>query len=114
MSSEDLKILAEDIVDFCNALESACVKLRRQIEKSLGPKLSLVSEVAFTCLKWEDEKGTRLGNYQVAHKNSNLPEKWLHAYRILEANNAIISNPSNWKARASLLDLPREIQGQNL
>jgi len=94
MSSEDLKILAEDIVDFCNALESACVKLRRQIEKLLGSEVRAnVSEVAFTCLKWEDERGARLGNYQVAYKNSNLLDKWLHAYRILEANHAVISNP---------------------
>jgi hypothetical protein len=34
--SEDLKILAEEIVDFCNGLEALAVKLRTQINKLFG------------------------------------------------------------------------------
>jgi hypothetical protein len=36
MTDEDLKILAEEIVDFCNGLEALAVKLRTQIEKLFG------------------------------------------------------------------------------
>jgi hypothetical protein len=36
--SEDLKILAEEIVDFCNGLEALAVKLRTQINKLFGPQ----------------------------------------------------------------------------
>jgi hypothetical protein len=38
MSSEDLKILAGDLLDFLNALEASCVKLRQQIDKLFGPE----------------------------------------------------------------------------
>jgi hypothetical protein len=38
MSDEDLKILAEDLIDFFNALEASCVKMRMQIAKLFGPE----------------------------------------------------------------------------
>lgn len=36
MRDEDLTILAEEIIEFCNGLEALTVKLRLQIEKMLG------------------------------------------------------------------------------
>jgi hypothetical protein len=36
--NEDLTNLAEEIVDFCNAVESACVSLKMQIAKIFGPE----------------------------------------------------------------------------
>jgi hypothetical protein len=41
MSGEDLKILAGDLLDFLNALEASCVKLRQQIDKLFGPEKPL-------------------------------------------------------------------------
>jgi len=93
LANEDFKIFLGDFTDLLNSIESAVVEMKEKIAKLVGIPNEPVSEVAFTCLKWEDERGARLGNYQVAYKNSNLPDKWLHAYRILEANNAVISNP---------------------
>lgn len=52
-----------------------------------------LSEDRFNVLKWEKEKGSRLGDFQVAYKKLNLPDKWHHAYNILKANNSLISNP---------------------
>jgi hypothetical protein len=49
-----------------------------------------VKEEAFTILKFEQQKGSRLGEFEVAHKSSNLPDKWSHAYSILRQNNATI------------------------
>jgi len=92
--SEDLKILAEDVVDFCNALESASVKLRLQIEKLLGTEVKAkIPEKRFNVLKWQDEKGSRLASFQVAYQTHNLPDKWSHAYNFLKANNSLIANP---------------------
>lgn len=92
--SEDLKILGEDVVDFCNALESASVKLRLQIEKLLGTESNTkIPEDRFSVLKWQDEKGSRLGNFQVAYKSHNLPETWSHAFNVLRANNSLIASP---------------------
>jgi len=49
-----------------------------------------VKEETFTILKFEQQKGERLGEFEVAHKSSNLPDKWSHAYNILRQNNATI------------------------
>jgi len=67
---EDLKIFLEDFVDFLDGLEASIVKLKKQIHKLVGvievkPKLS---EETFNILKWENEKGSRLGEYEVAYK----------------------------------------------
>jgi len=94
--SEDLKILTEEVVDFCNGLEALAVKLRKQIEKLLGSEVkpkAVLPEETFNLLKWENEKGSRLGDYQVAYKQQNIPDKWQHAYNILKANNSLIANP---------------------
>lgn len=94
--SEDFKLMAEDIADFCNAVESACVKLRVQIEKLLGPKAkakATLPEDMFHILKWQDEKGSRLGCYQVADKKHNILDKWQHCFNILRQNNSLIADP---------------------
>ena len=38
MSNEDTIILAEDIIDFCNAVEAACIALKTAIAKNFGPE----------------------------------------------------------------------------
>lgn len=91
--SEDLRVFLEDLVDFVNGLEASCVKLRRQIEKLLGSEVKAVlSEDTFNILRWVDEKGERLGDFQVAYKQQNLADNWLHAFNILKVNNSFIAN----------------------
>lgn len=51
-----------------------------------------VPEGTFTILKFEQQKGEKLGEFEVAHKSSNLPDKWQHAYNILSRNNVTIKN----------------------
>jgi hypothetical protein len=46
MTDEDLKILAGDLIDFLNAVEVSCVRLREQIDKLFGPEKP----------KWDPEK----------------------------------------------------------
>jgi len=93
--SEDLKIFLEDFVDFLDGLEASIVKLKKQIHKLEGvvevkPKLS---EETFNILKWENEKGSRLGDYEVAYKKHNILENWQHCFNILKQNSAVIGNP---------------------
>ena len=95
MSSEDLKIFLEDFCDFLNGLEASCVKLRKQIEKLVGSEVkskAKISEETFNILKWDNEKGERLGDFQTAYKNKNVLESWQHAYNILKQANAVIGN----------------------
>jgi hypothetical protein len=91
--TEDLRILAEELVDFCNQQESGYVKLRLQIEKLFGaPKLAAVKEETFIILRWEDHESNKIGQYSVAYKPNNLKDRWTHAYNILRQNNATISS----------------------
>lgn len=96
--NEDLNILTEDLIDFCNALESAVVKLRMQIEKLTGPiqepkaKAPSILEKNFDILKWASEKGSKLGDYEVAYENHNIRDDWIHAYNILKSNKSLIAD----------------------
>jgi len=45
MTDEDLKIFADDILDFLNGHEASCVKLRVQIEKLFGAKKILTTSI---------------------------------------------------------------------
>lgn len=50
----------------------------------------VVLEETFSTLKYECCKGSQLGDYEVAYKTVNLPDKWQSAYNILKADNATI------------------------
>ena len=92
MSGEDFNIFLEDFVDFLNGLEESIVKLKKQIAKLVGVKPTIPEET-FTNLKWQNEKGAVLGDYEVAYKNQNVLDFWQHAYNVLKANNSVINNP---------------------
>jgi hypothetical protein len=53
----------------------------------------LLSEETFNVLKWQSEKGARIGDFEVAYKSQNALDNWQHAYNILKVNNAVIGNP---------------------
>jgi len=81
MSDEDLKILAGEIIDFCNGLEALAVKLRFQIEKMFGiakvePKPNTSEEAKFSWnperIKWEKAQGSK-GEFEKS-EDLNNPE----------------------------------------
>jgi hypothetical protein len=93
MNEKRLDRLSESLIDFCNAVESASFNLHRKLQGvGNNEAKTVLSEDTFNVLKWQDEKGVRLGDFQVAYKNMNLPDKWLRCYNILKANNSLISN----------------------
>lgn len=96
MNEEDFAIFLEDFVDFLEGLEASIVKMKMQIAKLVGseakPKAK-ISEETFSILKWDNEKGERLGDFQAAYKNKNVLENWQHAFNILKQANAVIGNP---------------------
>ena len=55
-------------------------------------KQAAVLELNFTFLKFEAQQGAKLGEYEIAHKQNNLPEKWQSAYSILRNSNATIKD----------------------
>lgn len=61
--SEDLKILAEDLIDFCDAQESAIVKLRTQIGKMLGSESGKAWNWDPGKIRWQKAQGGK-GEYE--------------------------------------------------
>ena len=94
MSEKKLHAMVESIIDFCNASESALFNLKRQIKALTETELKArIPEDRFNVLRWEDEKGARLGDFQVAYRKHNLADRWQHAFNILKANNSLIAQP---------------------
>jgi len=83
--------VAEAIVDFANAIEAACIQLKRYVgeTQALGVKEETFSKL----LGWEKSKGNRLGEFEVtSRKTNNNSNAFNHAYNILKANHASIGN----------------------
>jgi hypothetical protein len=83
----------ESPIDFCNGLEALAVNLRRQLQVTAKTeaKASILEE-NFSCLTYEKQTGAKLGEYEVAFKSHNLPDKFSHALGILKQNNAVIDH----------------------
>jgi len=97
MSNDDIRILAEDIQDYCNAVESATVKLRTQIEKMLGsgamvkgsPKLPFDASK----IQWQKKEGTK-GEFELSEDYNNLEHKALLKFLNEHAGGCI--NSEGW------------------
>jgi hypothetical protein len=92
MSSERL---AEIIVDYANAQESAAVNLKRQIVELVNATekhpATVPEQTTFTVLKFESQKGSTLGDFETAEKKNNVEQNWTHAYNILKQSNSTIN-----------------------
>ena len=100
MSEEKYQRILEAFVKVGDALEHLGI-LGKDIKQLVGeivgvseskPQQASIGENVFTFLKWEASKGSRLGDFEVAFKASNMPDPWQHIYNILKANNATIKN----------------------
>lgn len=71
------------------------VDVANQYIQSIMPpqiELTAVQELTFTTLKFEAQQGTKLGDFEVAYKQNNPPDKWQSAQKILRINNATIKD----------------------
>lgn len=91
--SEETEKVLEILVNFANEIEAASVNLKHRVKELVGiSESAAVKEETFISLKFDKQQGTRLGEFEVAYKASNLPEKFSHAYGVLRANNATIKS----------------------
>jgi hypothetical protein len=51
-----------------------------------------VKETTFTTLRWDAQKGSKIGDFEVAYKANNIEDKWQHAFNILRKSNATIKD----------------------
>ena len=58
------------------------------------PKLGLIAanEFKFLPLKFEPQRGAKLGDFEIAHKAANIEAQWQTAYNILKNSNATIKD----------------------
>jgi len=93
MSEKLSEAIIEILIDHANAEEANAVNMKHQLAKLVGVKEAVaVKEETFTVLKFEKQRGNKIGEFEVAYKANNIPEKFQRAYNILEKNNATISN----------------------
>lgn len=92
VSKAKLEEFYEIVVNYANAQEASAVDLKHRVAEFLGVKEAAVKEETFTCLKYEKQQGQRIGEYEVAYKPNNIPEKFQQAFNILSKNNATISS----------------------
>jgi len=78
-------MLADAANEYIDSLAPTEVK-----ETSKTP--AAVQEITFSTLKFEAQQGARLGEFEIAYKQNNLPDKWQSAYNILRINNSTIKN----------------------
>jgi hypothetical protein len=90
-------------VEFLVKLRDSCLMLADATNEyidSLAPsevkaekkQAAAVLELNFTFLKFDAQQGAKLGEYEIAHKQNNLPDKWQSAYNILRNSNATIKD----------------------
>jgi len=89
-----------DQVDFLVKLRDACLVIAGAADEYLETfappevklELAAANEETFTALRWDPQKGVKLGYFDVAHKAANLEDKWRYAFNILRSSNATIKD----------------------
>jgi hypothetical protein len=86
--------LRKELKELAQILDAASTKIWQTLENpSLASNyVSTVNELNFSSLKYEPQQGTKLGDYEIAHKQSNLEDKWRRAYAILRNSNSTIKD----------------------
>lgn len=85
-------------VEFFGKMRDACQMMAdaadQYLQSMMPPqiKLTAVQELTFVSLKFEAQLGSKLGEYEVAYKQNNLPDKWQSAYDILRNSKATIKD----------------------
>lgn len=86
--------LEVDLLELVTAIESACFNFKQKLAEKHGitdQELPTVLEANFK-LNYTEYNSQKLGTYEVAEKNDNIPEKWNRALNILKQANATISS----------------------
>jgi hypothetical protein len=82
-------------IAFLVILRDGCQQIANAADtylQSLAPYETIEQEQTFLALKFEAQRGAKLGNFEVAHKPTNSQDKWQTAYDILALNNATIDD----------------------
>lgn len=83
----------EFLVKLRDALAMASEAVNEYIDTLAPPEVkNVVSEDTFSILKFEAQKGSKLGDFEVSYKANNIEEKWVQAFNVLSKANATIKD----------------------
>jgi hypothetical protein len=86
----------EFLVKLRDAHQTIADATNQYIDSLAPPEIKLgltaVNEINFSTLKFEQQQGQKLGDFEIANKTSNLQDKWQPAYNILKSSNATIKD----------------------
>lgn len=105
--------LSEAIIDFANAVESACIQLKRYIAEAHGVKEGKeYTEEDFNALFWETKEGTKGKYQQTSKKATNNHLAFQALQRKLKEHNGfcIIGSFKYWTHRNDLDVIDRRIK----
>jgi hypothetical protein len=88
----DLSVIESGYHVVYNVLEVSGLMSAGEPEQKSQKEPVAVREETFTCLKFEDQQGAKLGQFSVAFKESNLVDKWTSAFNILRQSNSTIKD----------------------
>lgn len=77
--------------DAAHMIADACEEHIERLAPS-ETKQAAVKEATFDILKFEKHQGAKIGEFEVAYKANNLPDKWDSAFSVLRQNNATIKS----------------------
>lgn len=81
------------VADLGSALEAIGVKVKHEAAEIAGlEEAAAVKEETFNVLKFESQKGEKLGDFETASSKNNIPEKYNQAYNILAKSNSTINS----------------------
>ena len=80
---------SENMVLVCEALLK---RLEPEEVKEKPKNVVTVPEQTFDLLKFEAQKGEKLGEFEIADKKNSIAQNWTQAFNILNQNNATINN----------------------
>jgi len=78
--------------DAAHMIADACEEYLERLAPSEAKQAVAVKEETFNILKFEKQQGAKIGEFEVAYKANNLPDKWTSAFNVLRQNNATINS----------------------
>jgi hypothetical protein len=86
--------LRNELKELAQILDAASTKIWQTLQNlpSTSSSQSTVNELNFSALKFKPQQSAQLGDYEIAHKQSNLEDKWRTAFTILRNSNATIKD----------------------
>jgi urocanate hydratase len=78
------------MTEFADGLEALALGVKQRMAELV--QVATVREETFDILNWQQKKGAKLSEFEIATKDNNDQEKYQHALNILKTNGATIED----------------------